>query len=153
QKAVEKKPDNPGQTTAKQSGEVKKAAPNKGPNRPRDRVAPKTTGKSATASPAKASSAKQAVSQTSKGNVDAYKSFDFKGSLNSILAKGGSLKAASEVSDADVSLDGPSISGASDGATMETAKVSQNVGSLSGSASGKLDSTRGTEGLSDKRNI
>lgn len=153
QKAVEKKPDNPGQKTAKESGEVKKADANKGPNKPRDRVAPKTTGKSNTASPAKSTSAKRAATTKSQGAVDAYKSFDFKGSLNSILAKGGSLKAASEVSDAEVSLDGPSISGSSDGATMETAKVSQNVGSLSGSASGKLDSTRGTEGLSDKRNI
>lgn len=153
QKAAQKKPDNPGQTKSTQTGEVKKATPNKGPSKPQDRVAPKTTGKSATASPAKSSSAKKAATTKSQGSVDAYKSFDFKGNLNSIMAKGGSLKAASEVSDADVSLDGPSISGSNDGATLESAKVSQNVGSLSGSASGKLDSTRGTEGISDKRNI
>lgn len=152
-KTADKKATSPGQANAQKTGEVKKATPNKGPNKPRDRVAPKNnSGKSATAQ-AKAASAKKAASATSKGSVDAYKSFDFKGSLNSILAKGGSLKAASEVSDADVSLDAPSIAGSSDGATMERAKVSQNVGSLSGSASGKLDSTRGTEGLSDKRNI
>src|SRR5690606_17281432 len=145
--------DNPGQSNAQKTGEVKKATPNKGPDRPKDRVAPKTTGKSTSQPTNKASSAKKAANAQSKGNVDAYKSFDFKGSLNSILAKGGSLKAASEVSDADVSIDAPSISGSSDSATMQRAQVSQNVGSLSGSASGKLDSTRGTEGLSDKRNI
>lgn len=152
QKKAETKPENPGTKTSTKTGEVKKATPNKGPNKPRDVVKPKATGQSNTAA-AKTASARRAANPKSQGTVDAYKSFDFKGSLNSILAKGGSLKSASEVSDADVSIDGPSISGSSDGATMETAKVSQNVGSLSGSASGKLDSTRGTEGLSDKRNI
>ncbi len=152
-KTAEKKADSPGASEAQKTGQVKKATPNKGPDRPRDRVAPKTAGKSATKAPTASTSAKKAANAKSKGNVDAYKSFDFKGSLNSILAKGGSLKEASEVSDADISLDAPSISGSSDGATMQRAEVSHNVGSLSGSASGKLDATRGTEGLSDKRNI
>tara|TARA_R110000868_G_scaffold340216_1_gene600900 strand:- start:14013 stop:15989 length:1977 start_codon:yes stop_codon:yes gene_type:complete len=152
-KSAEKTPSNPGEKSATKTGLVKKATPNKGPNKPADRVAPKTTGKSTQASPAKSTSAKKAASTKSKGAVDAYKSFDFKGSMSSLLAKGGSLKAASEVSDTDVSLDGPSISGSSDGATLQKAEVSKNVGSLSGSASGKLDSTKGTQGLSDKRNI
>ena len=152
-KAVEKKADNPGDKAATKTGLVKKASPNKGPDKPQDKVAPKNTSKANNSAPAKSNNSKKAANPNNKGPVDAYKSFDFKGSMSSILAKGGSLKSASEVSNADVSLDGPSISGASDGATMQKANVSTNVGSLSGSASGKLDSTKGTQGLSDKKNI
>ncbi len=152
-KAVEKKADNPGDKAATKTGLVKKATANKGPNKPQDKVAPKNTSKANNSAPAKSNNSKKAANPNNKGPVDAYKSFDFKGSMSSILAKGGSLKSASEVSNADVSLDGPSISGASDGATMQKANVSTNVGSLSGSASGKLDSTKGTQGLSDKKNI
>ncbi len=152
-KAVDKKAGNPGEKNAQKTGLVKKATPNKGPDKPQNKVAPKATSSRSKAAPSKAAASKSAINSKSKGPVDAYKSFDFKGSMSSLLAKGGSLKAASEVSNADVSIDGPSISGSSDGATAQRANVSTNVGSLSGSASGKLDSTKGTQGLSDKRNI
>ncbi len=152
-KAADKKTGNPGEKDAKKTGLVKKASPNKGPNNPKNKVSPKAASSKSKASPANSNTSNKAANPNSKGPVDAYKSFDFKGSMSSLLAKGGSLKAASEVSSADVSIDGPSISGANDGATMQKANVSKNVGSLSGSASGKLDSTKGTQGLSDKRNI
>ncbi|MCR9204859.1 MAG: AgmX/PglI C-terminal domain-containing protein, partial [Halobacteriovoraceae bacterium] len=136
-------------------GKIKKATPNKGPkdvkkNIVRPTTAKKAGGKRGSRNVKKASSA----ITKSKGSVDTYKSFDFKSTVSSLISKGGSTKTAKAVAaDASGSTSNTSISDANPGATLKTAKVSKNTGSLSGVASGKLDTAKGVEGLVNKKSI
>ena len=142
-----------GSKTAKKTGPVKKATPNKGPKnikkdivRPTKKVGGKTNKKSG-------KTKKVTAKSKSKGRVDTYKSFNFNSTVSSLLSKGGAT-ADTEVATATSSDASPSVtSGDTSGATLKTASVSNNVGSLSGSAQGKLDSSRGVEGLVDKKSI
>lgn len=145
-----------GSKDTKQVGKVKKASPNKGKTVKKDIVRPVTkTTKSASSRPSAVNQKKaQRISQA-KGNVQTYKSADFKSSLNNLLTKGGSL---SKVRSASTGKSGSvgtttSLSTSSVGATAEKATVSNNIGSVSGSTSGKLDRTKGTGGMFDKGNI
>jgi len=143
-----------GSKTAKKVGKVKKAKPNKGPknvkkNTVRPKVAKKPSGSSAGNRAARPTTA----STKSKGRVDTYKSADFKSTVSSLISKGGSSKAAKAVSVSSSGTRGSSISEADSGATLTTASVSDNQGSLTGVTKGTLDSSKGVEGLVDKKSI
>lgn len=143
-----------GKKDAKKVGQVKKASPNKGPkdikkNQVRPKTAKKAGGSKGVAAPKKASTALT----KSKGAVDTYRIADFKSTVSSLISKGGSTKSAKAASTYSSGITGSSISEADTGATLKTAKVSNNTGSLTGVASGKLDSSKGVEGLVDKKSI
>lgn len=141
-----------GSKTAKKTGPVKKASPNKGPTNKKVVVKPnkKSGGKKASS---KSKVKTRTAKSKSKGRVDTYKSFNFNSTVSSLLSKGGATsKAQVATSDSDYT-DTSVDSGDTAGAQLETAKVSNNVGSLVGSAQGKLDSSKGVEGLVDKKSI
>jgi pSer/pThr/pTyr-binding forkhead associated (FHA) protein len=133
---------------------VKKAPPKKGP---KNKIRPKVTqAKKKTGGKTFRRSKRVAKSRArgkAKGHVDTYKSFDFSSSLNSLVSKGGAIKSvkAAAKSEADTGLSGVEAGGES--ATLRKAKVSQKVGSLTGAASGRLDTSKGVEGLVQKRGI
>jgi hypothetical protein len=144
-----------GDTKAVVVADVKKAAPNKGP---RDVVKPKVKpsqnkGESA-ATPAQRRP-KTATSKNinNKGPVDAYKSADFKSTISSLMAKGGDTKATEAVAASDGDVSSTSLSQGEAGATLKSADVSKNIGSLTGATTGKLDTSKGASGLVEKTNI
>ena len=129
----------------------KRAKPNKGPqNLQKKRVTPKR--KNTRPGPSKASNLKTNKVSKSKGRIDTYKSFDFKSSVSSLLAKGGSIKKVNVKTASESSVGHSAVvgGGRSSGATARRAKVSHNIGSLAGAASGRLDSGKGLEGISSK---
>lgn len=144
-----------GSKDSKKVGQVKKAEPNKGPKDVKKDIVRPTTAKSASSNKGAKSNVKaRAAVAKSKGNVDTYKSFDFKSTVSSLISKGGSTKSAKAVAvDTSGATTGSSVSETSPGATLTTAKVSDQTGSLSGVASGKLDSAKGVEGLVNKKSI
>ena len=153
-KKVAKPAGKKGSKTAKKTGPVKKATPNKGPkNVVKDKVTPpKKVGKSASRKGGRTKSAKN--NKKTKGRVDTYKSFNFSSTVSNLLTKGGSTSKYKAQSAGDGESGSPSVdSGSEAGATLKTATVSNNVGSLSGSARGKLDSSKGMDGLVDKKSI
>jgi hypothetical protein len=94
----------------------------------------------------------------SKGRVEVYKSIDFSSSISSLLAKGGSTKGATTQSANSGSNNGSSgfgkISGGGDTiGSPNRAKIGGNAGNLSGATQGKLDSSKGAEGLGKKTNV
>jgi outer membrane biosynthesis protein TonB len=139
----------------KQVGKVKKVQPNKGKSVKKDIVRPVT--KTNKSSSAKASTVNQKKAQRvskAKGNVQTYKSADFKSSLNNLLTKGGSLSKVRSASTGNAgSVGNTALSTSSIGAQAEMSKVSNQIGSISGSTDGKLDRTKGTGGIFDKGNI
>jgi len=135
----------------------KKATPNRAKrNNVADKVRPTKKVSKARNNKAKASATKARRKSNrpskSKGNVDTFKSFDFSNTINSLIAKGGTSKSArtSTARSSDSSFSG--LEG-SNSATLKRAKVSNNIGSLAGSAQGKLDASTGTSGLGDKKSI
>lgn len=143
-----------GSKNAKKTGLVKKASPNKGAkDNLVDKVTP--TKKSGSGKPKSTNKpAKVTAKSKAKGRVDTYKSFNFKSTVSSLLSKGGATSTfKAQSNSASVSDSNSFDSGDSEGATLKKATVSNNVGSLSGSAQGKLDSSKGVEGLVDKKNI
>ncbi|CAN0059873.1 unnamed protein product, partial [Chrysoparadoxa australica] len=144
-----------GEKTSTKVGDIKKATPNKGPEDVKKTMVRPTTAKKAGGNTG-SKSVKKATTAVSKsqGSVDTYKSFDFKSTVSSLISKGGSTKSAKAVSaDTAGSSSSTSISESSPGATLKTAKVSNNTGSLAGVASGKLDTAKGVEGLVNKKSI
>lgn len=99
------------------------------------------------------SASKSVVKRKTVGTVDVYKSADFKSSISSLMAKGGSLKGAKVAA----SKSSSSIGGATVGGGVETnlkkADVGTEIGSLTGAAAGKLAQSKGAEGLSAKKGI
>lgn len=142
-----------GTKTAKKVGKVKKADPNKGPEDVKKTVVRPTQAKKA-GTLTGAAMPKSARSATkSKGAVDTYRSADFKSTVSSLISKGGSTRSAKAAANFSEGIRGSSISEAETGATLKTAKVSNNTGSLAGVTSGTLDSSKGVEGLVDKKKI
>lgn len=92
------------------------------------------------------------VKSANKGRVDVYKSFDFKSSVNTLMAKGGSLRGATTSASSSNSISNSSISGGV-ATNLKTANAGTAVGSLTGSAVGKLGESRGTKGLSAKTGV
>ncbi len=147
------KPD-PGKKTAPTKKVVKQGVT---PPKPSEKiVSSNPAAASAKAAPtAKAPTAMSQVTMKTAGHVEVYKSADFKSSISTLVAKGGSLagvrtKSASGSSGAFAGA----ASGVSTGSgNVQTADISTNQGSLVGAASGALGESKGAEGLSAKRAI
>lgn len=154
-KKDEKKPEKTkGSEESKNTAPAKLAQPNKGPKDvKKDTVKPKSNSAQASASSAAQSLKTKGPLPEGKGKVDVYKSADFSKSVSSLLAKGGGAQFSGATSLSEGTEGSASLASAEEGATLTTARVSNNVGSLSGAASGKLDSTKGTQGLVDKKSI
>lgn len=89
------------------------------------------------------------------GHVEVYKSADFSSSINSIVAKGGSL---SGIQTKSASGAGGELTGAATGVStgtgnIKTAGIQTNQGSLVGATTGVLGDSKGAEGLSAKKAI
>lgn len=140
---------------SKNIGKVKKVTPNKGPrNIKRDLVKPKKSKEVGSKKGSNSSAKRKLITRKTKGNVDTYKSPNFKSTVSNLIAKGGSTKAIKAVvADAGTATENISISDVSPGSTLKTAKVSDNIGSLSGVTKGTLDSSKGVRGLVNKKNI
>ena len=89
------------------------------------------------------------------GHVEVYKSADFKSSVSSMVAKGGSL---SGIRTKSASGAGGEITGSSSGVStgtgnIRTADIATNQGALTGATTGVLGNSKGAEGLSAKKAI
>lgn len=92
------------------------------------------------------------IKNNSKGRVDVYKSFDFKSSVSSLMAKGGRLKGSKTLQAGPESLSSAQVSGGV-ATNIKKASVGADMGSLSGSIDGKLGESKGTKGLSTKKGV
>ncbi len=89
------------------------------------------------------------------GHVEVYKSADFKSSLSSLVAKGGSFAGiqTNSLSGSNSDLIGASGGVSTGTGEIKTAKITTNQGSLIGATSGVLGDSKGAEGLSSKKAI
>lgn len=149
-----KKPD-PGKKTAQEKKVVKQGT--KPVTKPSNKIATSSPAKSnqKKLSTAKGPSAYSKVNLKSAGHVEVYKSADFKSSISSIVAKGGSL---SGVQTKTGSGGGSEFTGANTGVStgsgkIQTAGIQTDQGSLIGAATGVLGNSKGAEGLSAKKAI
>ena len=154
---VSKPQQKPKSKTAAKADPGSKSAPKKQRVKRVKRPAPKkstTVAKSAASAATKsAATAKSAVKSPSKGAVDVYKSPNFKSTISSLVAKGGSLKGAKtagSVSDTNI---GSATVGGGVATNLKRADVGGEIGSLTGAATGKLAESKGAEGLSAKKGI
>lgn len=149
QKAVVKA----GSESAKKDAPAKKATPNKAQKENKqDTVrAKKQNQNSEKPSAPSASEAQAPAKSAAKGNVDTYQSTNFKSTVSSVLSRGGATRKTKASTASSVAGSG-SISGG-ESATIRRAETQNNVGSLSGSAQGKLDESRGVEGLVSQREL
>ncbi len=140
---------------AKSKKVARKAPPKKGPTNKKKVVknsSPKKSTKSRSKS-VKRSASKSKSRSKSRGKVDVYKSADFSSSISNLMAKGGGIAASANTIGARESFnDGVELS-VDESAQVETANVSKSTGSLSGSASGTVASSRGTDGLVQKKKV
>lgn len=146
----------PGNQAAKSTEEARKAEANKGPqDRQRDQVRPTPQRPQRQASrPTQTQSQQQArTNSAAKGNVQTYQTPDFSSTVSSLVARGGATRAAEAQASSATAREATGVVGGAEGATLRRAEVSNNVGSLSGSARGQLDETRGAEGVVSQRNI
>jgi outer membrane biosynthesis protein TonB len=122
--------------------------------------APKTNAKAAKkagASKSRSKVAKQSrrsnTPSANTGAVDTYKSFDFKSTISSSMAKGGTLTGA-KVAKASSSADfGSANIGGGVASNLRKADAGTEVGNLTGSTIGKLSQSKGAEGLSAKSGV
>lgn len=92
-----------------------------------------------------------------RGPVEVYKSADFKSSVSTMVAKGGSLSGI-RTRGATGAGGGSDLVGAATGVStgsgnIKTAEIATNQGSLVGAATGVLGASKGAEGLSAKKAI
>lgn len=141
---------NPGAKAAKKVQKVKRAknpAPRKNNRSKIAKAVTKSTNK------AKAPRTRRANVRTkSVGRVDVYKSFDFKSSVSSLMAKGGSLRGAKTAKTSSSNVSNAQISGGV-ATNLNKAAIGTEVGSLAGSTEGKLGESKGTKGLSAKTGV
>lgn len=133
-KKVEAKPI-PNKKPAKSSPKEAKAKPAKQEPTPVQRPSPKPIQKVQT-----------------QGRVDTYKAVDFTPTMSSLLSKGGTTKNIQTESDSRA-IGETSFEAGEASQNLELAKVTQDVGSLSGAVTGKIDSTKGVTGLVSKKDI
>jgi pSer/pThr/pTyr-binding forkhead associated (FHA) protein/outer membrane biosynthesis protein TonB len=149
-----KKPD-PGKLNANEKKIVKQGTePVTKPNKEVVKSSPtaKSTNNAQTAKSPTALSQYQAKTM---GHVEVYKSADFKSSLSSLVAKGGSLSGiqTNSLSGSSSDLIGASGGISSGTGQIKTAQITTNQGSLIGAATGVLGDSKGAEGLSSKKAI
>lgn len=148
-----KKPD-PGKKTATEKKVVKQGTT---PPLPSNKIATSLPSAASKSSLPKAQSATARSNFESKsvGHVEVYKSADFKSSVSSMVAKGGSL---SGIKTKSASGAGGELVGSSSGVStgtgnIRTADIATNQGSLTGATTGVLGNSKGAEGLSAKKAI
>jgi len=148
-----KKPD-PGKKTAREKKVVKQGTT---PPLPSNKIATSLPSAASKSSLPKAQSATARSNFESKavGHVEVYKSADFKSSVSSMVAKGGSL---SGIRTKSASGAGGEITGSSSGVStgtgnIRTADIATNQGALTGATTGVLGNSKGAEGLSAKKAI
>jgi pSer/pThr/pTyr-binding forkhead associated (FHA) protein/outer membrane biosynthesis protein TonB len=150
-----KKPD-PGKKTATEKKVVKQGTQPVTKPSPQKVSSPVSQTKSTTMPTTKSGVMAQSNFEAkTQGHVEVYKSADFKSTVSSLVAKGGSL---SGVKTASSSSGTSSIVGAMSGVSsgsgqLKTADIATNQGSLVGAATGELGESKGAEGLSAKRAI
>ncbi len=144
-----------GQKSEKEVKQIKKAEPNKGAKDVHtDLVQPNNSAKTKNVGVMKQATTSE-IKAPSLGHVDVYKSADFGSTLSSMLSKGG----ASKQMDAVNAVSGGTTSSAlvleagAESATLKRANVGQQIGSLSGVVQGKIDTSKGVEGLANKKGI
>jgi len=89
----------------------------------------------------------------SKGRVDTFKAVNFKSTLSRMMAKGGNASKFKINKTGVGSTSNYDMSENVSGKSVKLAKVSKNIGSVKGSARGKLDSRQGIKGIVQKRSI
>lgn len=157
-KPVEAKPKNtPKKVTQKDPGsrkapvkqqvkKVKKPMPRKSPKVAKTRSASKSPSKSA-------ATQRAAKPNPNKGVVDVYKSVDFKSTVSSLVAKGGSLRGAKVQGSTSTNSIGSASVGGGVADNLRKADVGTEIGSLTGATVGKIGQSKGAEGLSAKKGI
>lgn len=152
-KVQNQKPD-PGQKSATEKKVVKQGT--EPVTRPTDKVAAPAPAKATTkVSNAQSPSAFSPTEFKSSGHVEVYKSADFKSSISSLVAKGGSLSGlkTNSASGTTGSLTGAMTGVSSGTGSIRTADIQTNQGSLVGATTGVLGTSKGAEGLSAKKAI
>lgn len=137
---------------SKKVGVVKKARPKQGRKNNKTKVTKK--GKKTTlkkGKPQKSQRSKRVSKR--KGRVDTYKNNFFKSTVSSLIAKGGNTKSVQAQTSAESEVGFTDFTSGDTSATAPRAEVSQDIGSIEGETTGKIDSSRGSEGLVSKRNI
>jgi outer membrane biosynthesis protein TonB len=152
-KVQNKKPD-PGKKTAKEKKIVKQGTTPV--TKPDNRKYDSPMAKGTSASSAKSPTAFSQVESKSAGHVEVYKSADFASSVNTMVAKGGSLSGVK--TQGVTGSGGGQFAGTATGVvggtgSVKTSSMVTNQGSLVGAASGALGESKGAEGLSSKRMI
>lgn len=144
------KPD-PGKQTAKEKIVVKQGDPKLTTPKP----AAAGAGSPAKTVTAKAVTVKSQYEATTRGPVDVYKSADFSSTVNTMLAKGGSLSGATTKTATGSGTDfGTGVAtGSGSGTELQKASVTAGGGSLTGATTGVIGTSKGAEGLSAKRAI
>lgn len=143
-----------GDIAAKKVAPVKKANPRKGPTKTKTTRVTRTNNKRGGSRNSKSTARSNKVNAKTQGSVDTYKSIDFKSSLSSLMAKGGSTKSIQPVVNNRGS--GGSTSSSFEGGEsmqVETAEVSTEVGDFKGVSSGRVDRSKGVDGIVNKKNI
>lgn len=146
-----KKPTpNPGSKSAVKRQQVK-AVKNPAPKR-QNNAKTANSAKSTNSRTRSASVRRANVNSKSKGRVETYKSFNFKSTVSSLMAKGGSIRGAQTAKTSSGNISSSQVSGGV-ATNVRKASVGTQVGSLTGSTTGKLAETKGTSGLSTKTGV
>ncbi len=132
---------------------IKKVKPKKSNKNNLVNKVTKKAGKSSRKLSKNKSSRKSSVKASSRGHVDTYKALNFKSSLSRLLSKGGNTKSINAATSVRSNTGLSRVETGDESATLVKAKVSHKVGSLTGSASGKLDDSKGLEGFVHKKGI
>ncbi|HLE11593.1 MAG: hypothetical protein A2504_05460 [Bdellovibrionales bacterium RIFOXYD12_FULL_39_22] len=143
-----------GQKNEQEVKQIQKAQANKGAkDNVTDLVQPQNNAKTKNVSPKKQATNAD-IKAPSLGHVDVYKSADFASTVSGLLAKGGASKQVDAVnSNSGGASSALVLEAGAESATLKRASVSQQIGSLSGVAQGKIDTSKGVEGLANKKSI
>ena len=150
-KTANKRTSDPGKKTALKKQVVKKVK-NPAPKR-KNMKASKLKTASASRTKNKLRTRRANVTTKRVGRVDVYKNnFNFKSTINNLMAKGGTLKGAKTATSSSSSISNTAVSGGV-ATNLRKANVGTEVGSLTGSTVGKLGESKGLEGLSTKTGV
>ena len=147
---AKKRTSDPGKKTAAKKQVVKKV---KNPAPKRRKVVTKSANSAAAKVKSTTKTRRANTPSKNVGRVDVYKNnFNFKSSINNLMAKGGTLKGAKTASSSSTSISSASVSGGV-ATNLKQADVGTEVGSLTGATVGKLGESKGLEGLSTKTGV
>jgi hypothetical protein len=144
-----------GDPTKKGQKIPKKGSPKKGPTNKKTvvKATNKKAGKAGKTSNKVSKVKKRTNNKKFKGNVDTYKTTDFSSSISSLMAKGGTLSSYAAKSGSSESFTDNTALSESESAQVQKAEVAAKVGSLSGATQGSLESSFGTDGLVQKKQV